>query len=1378
MFPDTVLGIKVELYYDQRWNRIPANDVRGLGAEDGEIKIGMRGQPDESSGLQVAQATLSINNANGKYSPRNTASVLYGKIGHNTPIRIGADVSSVDDVTDTFDTDGVDGWPVSDSGHTYTVVGTAAEYFVSAGVATMRHAATDTEHRAELQSLMNTDFDVTVDGVTLEAAPTGGNVEVTIRARISGSDWVQGRLVFTSGGSVQCGVEDSTVASSLSTVSGAATTDPMSIRFQTIGRTIRVRAWETSGTEPSTWDVTAETEILSPGYLALTSNLDSTVSNALPFDITFADLSAGLGVIVYSGEIPEWPKRWDSTGRDVWTPIVASGLTRRLVQVNRAERSPLNRTLRQLGLVGYWSFEGLIGDGATHDVLLSDLEGGNFLSRRDWDYNASVVKWGDNKDLVGSGGLPTVSQATDAFGNLSYDEALLPVDSTHNQWSVCYWVRAEIPSGSTAVEADARMTIEAVNGDVQFWELGVTAAESLGSTTLQWSTFGDSGVINNNGTITFDPDWHFYRATVDSSGGAMRLRNYIDEVLVATDTYAVPDIGQPLRVSRIQMNTDDQSVNISSGHFAIASGTGTDAIAANAATIYAAGYEGNAGETATARMTRLCAEEGITFELTTATGETGTLMGPQPVASIVALLEDCAETDGGILYELRSEFGYGYRSRESLYAPATRLALDYTNSDLSEVPEVTDDDQGIVNRFTAKRAAGQGNGYTISKTTGPLSTGDPFNVDPGVGLYEDDASVNVYSDDQLADYAGWRVHMGTWDESRWPGISVALERSQFSGDLGKLAAAAFLDVGEVLSIANTPVWLGGTGSVLLQMRSVAVFLSNFNWGIEWNALPAGPWLSVGVLENTTYGRLDTEGAELVSAVDTDDTELVVYSAQTDDRFESPLWTEDMGELSFGGASGIDFRLNPSTRAGGLGGEQVRAAATASRSDTFTRSGDLIGSASDTGQVWVDTAGTATAPTTDGTKAVFVHPSANSSRFVTLSGPGVNVCATVDVAFSVASAGGADLLAMMAVRVTDASNYYSARLTLTGGGSAVANLSVVETVAGTDTTLSSSNVAYTVTNTANTLIRVKVMILRRGIFAKAWLPSADEPDWMIVLPDAATDLLSGSDIGLRTLRSTGNTDANATFHFDNLSVITPKIRPYASDLFARTVANGFGSADEGGAWTTLSEGGVAASSDFNVANGAATTTHTSTETVRGGYLDDVDLTDVCVSLVFSGPLPTGATLDLARVALRGTSSTAYLSASVNVATTGAMSIGFYDDGVLIGSQTLPYFTYVADAQYRLKAAIDGSDFRAKVWPVSGNEPENWYSTTVDYAVSGWVGFVTRRYLGNTNVNAQMSIRDFRVENPQRMTVQRGVNGAEKSWPAGNDIRLWTPAILGR
>jgi hypothetical protein len=561
---------------------------------------------------------------------------------------------------------------------------------------------------------------------------------------------------------------------------------------------------------------------------------------------------------------------------------------------------------------------------------------------------------------------------------------------------------------------------------------------------------------------------------------------------------------------------------------------------------------------------------------------------------------------------------------------------------------------------------------------------------------------------------------------------------------------------------------------------VSLFLSNFNWGIDWNALPAGPWSAVGVVSNTAYGRADTESAELVSAVDTDDTEIVVFSNQDSDQYESPLWTEDIGEMNFGGASGIDFRLNPSTRAGGLGGEQVRAAATASRSDTFTRSGALIGSAADTGQVWVDTAGTATAPTTDGTKAVFVHPSANSSRFVTLSGPGANVCATVDIAFSVASAGGADLLAMMAVRVTDASNYYSARLTLTGGGSAVANLSVVETVAGTDTTLSTSKVAYSVANTANTLIRVKVMILRRGIFAKAWLPSGDEPDWMISLPDAATDLVSGSDIGLRTLRRTGNTDTDATFYFDGLSVITPKIRPYASDLFGRTVVSGLGSADEGGSWTTISVGGSAAASDFNVASGAATSTHTAADTTRGAYLDDVDLLDTCVSLVFSGPLPTGATLDLARVVVRGTSSTDYVSVAANVSTAGVITVGAYRNGIsLSGFKTFGHYTYVANAQYRLKVLAVGADIRVKLWAVAENEPEYWQFTTTDTGpVSGWVGWTTVRYVGNTNVNATMSIRDFRVENPQRMTVQRGVNDVEKSWPAGNDIRLWTPAILGR
>ena len=65
----------------------------------------------------------------------------------------------------------------------------------------------------------------------------------------------------------------------------------------------------------------------------------------------------------------------------------------------------------------------------------------------------------------------------------------------------------------------------------------------------------------------------------------------------------------------------------------------------------------------------------IQDERTTAVGNLNAtlLMGPQLPKALVDLLQECADADGGILYEPRDTFGLAYRTRESMYSQAPVL---------------------------------------------------------------------------------------------------------------------------------------------------------------------------------------------------------------------------------------------------------------------------------------------------------------------------------------------------------------------------------------------------------------------------------------------------------------------------------------------------------------------------------------------------------------------------------------------------------------------------------------------------------------------------------------------------------------------------------
>src|SRR5262249_7474280 len=73
-----------------------------------------------------------------------------------------------------------------------------------------------------------------------------------------------------------------------------------------------------------------------------------------------------------------------------------------------------------------------------------------------------------------------------------------------------------------------------------------------------------------------------------------------------------------------------------------------------------------AGETADARFTRLCTEQGIASVVTGTAGDSA-MVGPQTIDQFTKLLQDCEDADQGLLYEPRDQFGLAYRVRASMY---------------------------------------------------------------------------------------------------------------------------------------------------------------------------------------------------------------------------------------------------------------------------------------------------------------------------------------------------------------------------------------------------------------------------------------------------------------------------------------------------------------------------------------------------------------------------------------------------------------------------------------------------------------------------------------------------------------------------------------
>src|SRR4030042_680510 len=81
-FPQTELGVVIQLYYSGDWQTI-TNYVR--------VSSGItitRGRADEASTPAPTKWPLVLDNSDGRFTANNPRAVLYGLIGRNTPIRV------------------------------------------------------------------------------------------------------------------------------------------------------------------------------------------------------------------------------------------------------------------------------------------------------------------------------------------------------------------------------------------------------------------------------------------------------------------------------------------------------------------------------------------------------------------------------------------------------------------------------------------------------------------------------------------------------------------------------------------------------------------------------------------------------------------------------------------------------------------------------------------------------------------------------------------------------------------------------------------------------------------------------------------------------------------------------------------------------------------------------------------------------------------------------------------------------------------------------------------------------------------------------------------------------------------------------------------
>lgn len=852
-FPDDPVDLLVELDLVGDWS--DPEDITTYVQRRDDLTI-TRGKSAEGTVADPSTLTLTLNNRDGRFSPRNPTGAYFGKLGRNTPIRVSVVEGEVR-ATSSDPTGGVyfcnDSTGTSITGDIDIRIDLARSW---RNAASQRLAVkwADPSQRSWFFQLDDT------GKLHLFWSSTGSNLlgavsTVPVPFPVAGRKAVRVTLDVNNGAS-----GNTTTFYTADTIAGPWTQlgDPVvqsgttSIFDSTSGNAVTIHDAEVyafevrsgiGGTVKASPDFTAQAE----------GDVTFTDAQGNSWTSLQASVSCTARRFRFYGEVSSWPVKWDSSGQDVYVQVTAAGVLRRLGQASTALRSALYRGVTtDSDVVAYWPAEdgkdaASIGPGLDHRPMTV----------------TGTPSFASFDGFASSAPLPVLAGSAWA--------GQVPAYTSTSQMQVRF-LMAVPDSGEANGAVIARVFC---SGTARRFDL---VYGSTFSGTLALKVYGidgtlayDSGAVNYavNGKLVqlsieavqdvLDVDVRFSALNVESTAAGY------------TSTTITPaTVGV---VQRVAINPNGTLTDTAVGH------------------IYAQSAQSDifdlldqlrawTGEAAGVRFARLCAEEGFAVDMVGYEHDTST-MGPQLPGTLLELLRECADADQGLLYEPRTMLGLSYRTRVSLHNQSAALSLDYASQHLTELDPV-DDDQAVRNDVTVARASASS--YRTTLDEGALSTQDPPN---GVGRYTDSLTVNVETDGLLPDLAGWRLHLGTVDEPRYPAIGVQLERAPFVASAALTSDVVDTDVGDQLTLTGLPAWLP-PDDVDQLVRGYTETLSNFSHAVTFVGEPASPW-QVGIYDDPGT-RYTSDGSTLAAAVTSSATSLSIATPA------GPLWGHGDGDF--------------------------------------------------------------------------------------------------------------------------------------------------------------------------------------------------------------------------------------------------------------------------------------------------------------------------------------------------------------------------------------------------------------------------------------------------------------------------------------------------
>ena len=760
-----------------------------------DIVIGA-GRDDEADEVEAGTFSATMDNRDGRLSPRNILGPYYGSIGRGTPLRL-----VLDRATDSFTRSVSGSWGESPDGFTWINNNGAGTYGVNGTQATAALPINNAT-RSVLDGAGSLDVEV-MWSTTLDVMPTGASfVSAALLRHTDATNYIRAHVELQAAGTIAVKIQRTYQGSAADLLALTATGLTYSAGTKVWGKAradgpyIMIKTWlGTADDEPDAWHgsgTDTELEGSEAGLLLWRINTNAGTYTAKVDDFELVN-------ILWSGNVPEWSPKWpEKSGTDSTLPVVGAGILRRLSQGSSPVNSPLYNLLSsQVPTFTYYPAQ--------------EKSGAQQLTSTTGDVAKVIdVTFAGDDTLNGSAGAAVMN-------TLGASQIAFKVNSrpTTDGFSALWFFKlGALPP--TTVE----MVYMRCSGTMRTWSLTVD------NTNIQWKGYDYAGtqIADAISPWAVDPrQWVAMQLETNVSGGTTTVDLIWHQVgsetfYVASDSYA----GSSSKPDYFSIIPAADST--AAGHFWF--GDNDLPFVDGTFMLVSDGYR---TELAAERVTRLCGENNIPVYVLAGDTEP---MGRQRSMKIVDLLRECEVADQAILCERGN--GLMFIPRVRRYNMPVAMALDWSLGHLAEAPEPTDDDQRLRNLWQVSRV--DGGSVTVSDETSIATA----------GTYDDSAELNIAYDTRLVDFAGWFLNRDTSDFLRWPRITIDLIAHP-----ELIASWLSCRVGSRITVANPPDTQLAGEVIDLVIEGWTQTVNNYRWEVELACSPAQPWL-IGAYDDATY----------------------------------------------------------------------------------------------------------------------------------------------------------------------------------------------------------------------------------------------------------------------------------------------------------------------------------------------------------------------------------------------------------------------------------------------------------------------------------------------------------------------------------------------